>query len=194
MRSLRILCDLDGVVTDLLEKWLGDYNRDFGDNLGVENIKTPEVSEWVKPEARQKIYDYINSDRYFRDLNPIPGSIGTLKSLEGDGHDVFIVTAPSNNPMSAADKISWVSENLGFDRKKVIVCNQKYVCEGDVFIDDTPKKIQAYRESWPDAHILTIAYPYNEEAYFDVDLAAESWKRPKKAWQTIREYIDTLAK
>ena len=193
MKKLTILCDMDGIITDLLTKWLNRYNDEHGDDLTIADIKDPQVHKAVKPSVDTDIYRYIEEPDFFDDLKPIPGAIKSLTSLHMEGHDVFIATAHADNPQCASAKIRWVQEHLGFSRKQVILIHSKHMLKGDVFIDDTPKKLKAYRESWPKAKVLTIAYPYNQAAKKHVDLMAESWDKPKKAWGEITQYIQDLA-
>jgi 5'-nucleotidase len=192
MKKLTILCDMDGIVTDLLKKWLDRYNTDHGDDLAVVDIKG-QIHEHVKPEVGTKIYDYIKEPGFFDDLEPIPGAIKTLTALVMEGHNVFLATAHADNPQCASAKIRWAQEHLGFSRKQVILIHAKHLLRGDVFIDDTSKKIKAYKEAWPDSSVLTIAYPYNENVVGIADLRAKDWSKPELAWDAMAQYIRDLA-
>lgn len=192
MKKLTILCDMDGIITDLMGKWLDRYNGDHKDDLSIADIKGP-IHTAVKKEVGTDIYDYIKEPGFFDDLKAIPGSIKTLTALAMEGHNVMIATAHADNPQCASAKIRWCQEHLGFSRKQVILIHAKHLLRGDVFIDDTPKKLVAYREAWPDAKVLTIAYPYNEECKDRVDLRAEGYEKPKSAWEEIDQYIRDLA-
>lgn len=193
MKKLTILCDMDGIITDLLTKWLNRYNDDHDDDLTIADIKTWNVSDAVKPEVGDEIYKYIEEPDFFEDLAPIPGAIKALSLFNAEGHDVRIATAHADNPNCAAAKIRWVQEHLGFSRKQVILIHPKHMLKGDVFIDDTPKKLKAYKDAWPDAKTVTIAYPYNGESKKYVDLYAEAWNKPRHAWKDITQYIQQLA-
>jgi 5'-nucleotidase len=192
MKKLTIYSDMDGIFTDLLKKWLDRYNEDHNDDLAVADIKD-EIHKHVKPEVGTKIYDYIKEPGFFDDLEPIPGSLKALRALSMEGHNVFIATAHADNPQCASAKIRWVQEKLGFSRKQVILIHAKHLLRGDVFIDDTPKKLIAYKEAWPKAKVLTIAYPYNAKVSDIVDLRAESYAKPEAAWDEITQYIRELA-
>jgi 5'(3')-deoxyribonucleotidase len=193
MKKLTILCDMDGIITDLLKKWLNRYNDDHGDDLTVADLKEPDIHKAVKPGVGTDMYDYIKEPGFFDDLEPIPGAIKTLTALGMEGHNVFIATAHADNPQCASAKIRWAQEHLGFSRKQVILIHAKHLLRGDVFIDDTPKKITAYKEAWPDSKVLTIAYPYNEDVAGVADLRAKDWSKPELAWDAMGQYIRDLA-
>jgi len=191
---LTVLVDLDAIVADSLKKWLALYNKDYDDNLTVAGVTEYDISKAVKPEACKTIYDYIRRHDFFDNLEPIEGAIKVLSRLRDDGHNVVILSAPASNPLSAAKKITWAQEHLKVKRQQVMLGHLKHLVKGDVFIDDSPDNIVSYRMAWPDAHVLTIEYPYNREVHELVNLMASDYENTKQAWQQIDEYISNLAK
>ena len=161
--------------------------------MTVADIREPDIHKAVKSSVGTDIYNYIKEPGFFDDLEPIAGAVKTLTSLAMEGHDVFIATAHADNPQCASAKIRWAQEHLGFSRKQVILIHAKHMLRGDVFIDDTPKKLRAYKESWPDARVLTIAYPYNAEVSDVVDLRADDYLKTDSAWKEMGQYIRDLA-
>jgi 5'(3')-deoxyribonucleotidase len=191
-KRLRILIDLDEIVVDLKGTWLAQYNKDYDDNLTTADITTWEIDQLVKPECGDKILSYTHVDGFYYGLKPIDGAIEAVKYL-ATKHNVMILSAGSANPNSAAEKIRWVQEHLGFKRQRVMIGQLKEWVKGDVLIDDSPGQIKNYRKEWPNAHILTIEYPYNEVAKDCVNLRAASYKDQKAAWGHILTYIDNIA-
>ncbi len=57
-------------------------------------------------------------------------------------YDVFILsTAPWGNPSAWSDKLKWIQHYFGSDKglplyKRLILSHHKYLCKGDVLIDD----------------------------------------------------------
>ncbi len=193
MNKKRILCDLDGIVTDLIHKWLITYNKEH-----------PHFKQLVKDDVTEYEYHkispigksmdmYIERPGFFIDLPILEGAIETLKNLQDDGHEIYIVTAPSSYPGSASEKIWWIHRHLPFiDKNHIIIAKDKHIIYGDILIDDTPSNLKAYKKAWPDAYLISIAYPYNTEIEGLVDLYAKDYKDTKAAWLTIRNYINTL--
>lgn len=187
---MRILCDMDSVIVNLLGKWLAVYNAEYNDCLTPGDISSWDTHLVVKPECGLKMYDYLKQPGFFADLEPLPGAIDTLRRLvEEDEHELILVTAAPDG--SASDKIDWVGKHMPFidKRKDVITCYHKYMVQGDVLIDDSPKNIKQYRETWPEAHVCTIAYPYNEAVKHHASLYAQDGLNTKKAWAEIYKYI-----
>lgn len=185
-----VLCDLDGIVVDLLTPWLAAYNAEYGDNLTVARLTDWDVHNCVKPECGTDIYRWIDRGDVYRDLKPLPGAIDGIKTIEALGHEVVIVSAGSVNPATAGHKLEWCQRYLGFSRKKVIIAHQKHLVKGDVFIDDSPHKIADYAAAWPETPILTIRYPHNVRM---AELAQvrmfDSWNNTANAWNRIVEFI-----
>lgn len=157
------LCDLDGIVTNLLGPWLADYNRTWGDTLAVNNIVNFDFHRNIEPRCGEQVYEFLDRDTTFLDLEPLPGAIEGIKAIEEMGHEILIVTAGGRRPETAAHKLEWCQRHLGFSRKKVFIGHRKERVHGDFFIDDSPRNIRAYRAAWPNTPIMTIAYGYNHE-------------------------------
>lgn len=194
MKKLNILCDMDDIIVDLLSNWLKQYNKDFRDNISVEEIWDFDLWKCVKPSCGKKIYDYIQKRRFFFDLPAHKGAIETVKKLHDDGHDITIVSSPAEAAVSYQDKVAWLKLRMPFLKvDDIILGRKKYLIKGDILIDDSPKNITAYRKHWPKAHILTVAYPYNQDCEPLVNLYARDYKRMEKAWRDIYKYISFLA-
>lgn len=179
---------MDSIIVSLTQKWLDMYNRDHGDKVTMEDIKTWDISNHVK--IGQKINDYLYMDGFFLDVPAVEGAIETLQKIIALGHHVFIVSAPSWPGNSASDKITWVRRHLPFINKRdIFLCHHKYMVKGDILIDDSPGNLKLYKQHWPLARTMTISYPYNETMRGLVDVHADGYADPKKAWNTIFEAI-----
>lgn len=193
MRALTVLCDLDGIVVDLLGPWLAAYNAEYGDSLTQAQVTDWDIHKCVKPECGSSIYKWIDSGEVYRDLKPLPGAIEGIKALEAMGHEVVIVSAGSKNLATAGHKLEWCEKHLGFSRKKVMIAHRKDLVRGDILIDDSPEKISEYAKAWPDTPIFSIRYPYNwqmaelpqVEMFDGWDDTASAWKQMVKC---IRAY------
>lgn len=191
MHKLTVLCDMDSIVTDLMQKVLDHYNRDHNDKVTKSDFKTWDIARNVK--IGQDIYKYFYRDGFFLDLPAIPGAIEGLRAIQALGHHLVLVSAPSWPGTSASDKISWVKKHLPFINKRdIILGHNKHLIKGDIFIDDSPDNISDYREHWPHAKIMTISHPYNEEVKDVVDVFAESYLETEKAWGTIYRAIEDM--
>lgn len=188
----RVLVDLDNITVDLTKKWLDLYNRDFGDTLTVADITSWHIANHVKC-SQEEMHEYLYSDRFFLDVEPMPGAIEALKEIhdavDAEGKPRFhllIVSAPSHPGNSATDKITWVRERMPwFNKRDISLMHHKHMLDGDWLVDDSPDNIRAYRAERPTAKIATIAYPFNREVRQLCDVFAESYWQSAQAWREI---------
>lgn len=186
---MRILIDMDGIVVDLLNPWIKEYNLSRPTNepsLKIENIRSWDIHKCTHAQDLG-IYDIIKRPGWFRQLLPLPGAILAIEKLQLN-NDCYIVSTPSG-PDSYKDKVEWLNQFLpSFDKNHTILTGSKHLIKGDVLIDDSPANAAAYRKAWPESKILTIRYPYNTDCGF-YDVVANNWKHPEAAWETIVDYL-----
>lgn len=186
VKKLDIIVDLDGIVVNLISRWLQKYNDTYADNISVDKITKFDFDSLVKPECGKKIYDFLDYDT-FRYCNPIPGAVEALKKLN-DTHFIHIVSAHSAAiPSSAVAKYEWCQEYIPFiEQKKITICHQKHLIIGDVIIDD---KYQTVAQCDVDMGAATIACPWNQDGSVYYDLFAQDYRTPEKCWNEILEWI-----
>ena len=192
MKKLTILCDLDGIVANLLESWISAANSAHGTSIKREQVDKWEIDQCV-PQGR-RIYDLLTRE-LFADLVPIPGAIEALRSFHEVGHEVIVVTASSKDPGVSEAKLRWVLKHLPWlTMDDVFVGSKKHLVRGDALIDDAPKNILAYRKAWPGAAIVTIDYPYNRSTKVQkaVTYRAYSHEDFAAAWADIAHFIRAL--
>ncbi len=81
MRRLTILCDLDGIVVDLLRPWFDWYNQRWDDNLSIEHMTDYHIENIVKKECGQQIFGFFRNTKAYRSLLPLPGAVEGLKNI-----------------------------------------------------------------------------------------------------------------
>lgn len=177
---------MDSIVADLQTPWFDKYNQDYDDNLQPSDILTWDVHKYVKPECGEKIYHYFRPD-LFRNLAPIENSVASLRRLCEGGHHVYFLTSP---PRGCADaKYAWAEEYFPFI-KGTIMAKDKFLVQGDVFIDDAPHNVREWYRHNRESHILTIAYPYNKIAGALTNLRLPC----EVAWPGFGVYIRKIAR
>lgn len=190
MKKLRILLDLDAILVDLLSEWLAWYNQQWKDNLTIEDITSWHIHDHVK--CGNRIYEFFRGSKNYEKAKVIPGAAKAVRALHEDGHEIFIVSASSGSTAKSKHvHVGRVAEYLPSER--IILAHRKDVVKGDVFIDDSPDNLRAYRAAWPAAKVMTIAYPYNRPLKDQVDVFAESYAQPEQAWEQIYTAIQKHA-
>lgn len=188
-----IFLDLDAMVTNLQLKIVGLHNAQHGTQLGVDAFQFDAEGEFflAMPDgALISAASYLNEDRVFIDLEPLPGALEAIDELRRLG-DLLIVTAPSRNDDSASDKLRWIRAHLPVSRKKVALIKEKWHLRGDVFLDDWPENLRNFRRHNPTAFVGTISYPYNNLGSDILNLRADDYTTTRQAWGTLVAGVQT---
>jgi len=134
---MRILVDVDGVCANTHVPWLARYNRDWSDNLTVDQITDWNIHKFVKLDCGTKIYDYLSDESLYKDAPEIMGALRGVQTLRSMGHEIVFLT--SGFFMA---KIVWLREH-GFSLAKdwhfaedIVICHNKQLVRGDFLIDD----------------------------------------------------------
>lgn len=188
-RKLVIAIDLDAIVIDLIRPWLGWYNQRYDDTLTIDDIKSYKVEQFAKKTA--SMFAFFADHSNYANCPVLPGAAEGLLELRDAGHDIIIATATAGDTANikwhhVAKAAPWLHEN------NIMVGARKERIHADVFIDDAPKNIVKYRNAWPNAHILTIAYPYNQDCRSLVNRYAIGYHDTANAWREMCAYIRDL--
>lgn len=188
-RKLRLAIDLDAILIDLMTDWLNWYNYHFHDDLTLDDMTSYHIENFAKKGDPFLFFENPNN---YLNCQPMAGAREALEEFRRDGHQVIIATASivgtSNVKYSLARKVDPKIKD-----RDLMIGSQKEVIFADVFIDDAPKNIVAYRNEWPKATIMTIAHPYNQDCRTLVNCFAEDHNNPARAWEQMRAYVRGLA-
>lgn len=185
-----ICVDVDDTVANLLPAWLGRYERDSGHSLKPEDITSWSLSDFVLPEFKQKIYEYLNDPSIYDEVYPYDDTQWGIEKLREMGHRVVFATATPN--ATAGRKLRWLIEHgylqvehpeypYLFHRDYVEV-SDKSLLRGDVLIDDGPHNIQDFRGLG-----ILMSRPHNLS--FDWPLRVTDWESIVRLFQKWGENI-----
>lgn len=190
-RKLIIASDLDSIIIDLIRPWLGWYNEKHDDTVHIDHVTSYKIENFTKKTDR--VFDFFQDHDNYRNCPVLPGAAEGLAAFHAAGHDVVIATSTAGQ--TAAIKWELVKKAAPWlNANNVMVGSRKELIRADVFIDDAPKNITRYRKAWPEAHILTIAYPYNRDQLHLTNLHAEDHNNTHKAWEQIVKYVDEISR
>ena len=155
-----LLCDMDGVLVDLLPTWLAVYGRDSGEWIHVDEILEYNHEQFVTYPA---IF-WKSLGEALRDAPPVVGS-STFDELCED-YDTYIVTyAHHSAPNAVEAKLAWLARYFpDFDRDRVIFTKHKHLVRGDILIEDSQQNIIEWQRanSWCQESFL-VKQPYNRD-------------------------------
>lgn len=128
--------DLDDTLSDFNNSWLSLYNEKSGDNLTVDQITDWELTQFVLPEWRDRIFseDIVYSKGFF--LN-VPVKEYAVDFVEWACFDYNVSIVSACNFDTVPDKAKWIRKNLPFfDINNFIPCYYKHKIKTDIMVDD----------------------------------------------------------
>jgi len=153
---MRVLCDIDNVVSDTTEAVLAQYNEEYNDNLTINDIKTYWMEQYVKPEARDIFYEFFLKKETWKRVKAI--NVEAVQWLI-DNHEVYFVTATdSDNIKKKSNFLKRTFKNINVE-DRLVKANHKEIIMGDIIIDDYQKNL----ETSLCEEKICIAYPWNED-------------------------------
>lgn len=185
---MRILVDVDGIITDTLPAWL----QRIYETTGV-RAHPSDITKWNlyenPPLDKVAIPDLLAplSEPGFTLNLPMMADVDVfLKRLRDAGHDISIVTARSG-VTCVSETIMWFEQLFPWldVHKKLWFCHDKHRITADVIIDDKAEYLIDYKQAHPNAHLITIDYPYNQHAPASTHRVLKNGYE----WEAIESYI-----
>lgn len=140
---MKILVDVDDTVCKLVETWLWLYNKKYEDNLKPEDITDWDIAKFVKPEAKDTIFEFINNQAVYRIVPEIEGALSCVNRLRAMGHRVIFATWAMED--AAGAKYRWLKKHGFLDSQMDYVeCKDKSLIRADITIDDNFEYVQKF--------------------------------------------------
>jgi len=172
-----VLVDMDGVIADFEGGFLKNWRERHPDkpSIPLEHRTTFYIADQYPQEWRELVRQIMLAPGFYRNLEPIPGSIAALQEMSELGFEVFICSRPlSEYKNCVLEKYEWVEEHLGEDWvKRIILTRDKTIIKADILIDDRPEIRGVAMPSWE--HIL-CDQPYNREERRKRRLSWKNWR------------------
>jgi 5'(3')-deoxyribonucleotidase len=161
--AMVIYLDMDEVLADTYGAHIDIYNREFGEQLRLEDCMGREVWQCVPEMRQQSVRDHARTEGFFSGLNPIEGSIPTVEQL-CKHHDVYIASAAMQFPNSLREKSDWLDKYFPFiPWQQRILLGHKHILQGDILIDDRSFNLQHFK-----GRSLLFTSPHNiNENHFE---------------------------
>jgi 5'-nucleotidase len=134
-----IAVDMDGVLANVLARFIDLDARDFGRRKTMEEIEgVPEL------HAFARIHEYLHTDGFFRSPPVIADSQEVLYRLN-QKYNIYVVSAATEYPKSLAEKQAWLNEHFPFITwQQMVFCGSKQIIRADLMIDDHLKNLDFF--------------------------------------------------
>jgi len=140
----RIAIDMDEVIADTLGNYIRVYNADFGRDLKREDLHGKRVFELAEPEDIPRIRKYFQQEKFFAEIDVMPGSQEVVKALT-DRYEVFVTTAAMEVPVSFMPKFIWLQQYFPFiPSSNIVFCGDKSIIYADFLIDDNVRHFERF--------------------------------------------------
>lgn len=137
-------CDVDDCVANLSDVWIARYNKDWHDNLKINQITNWDVSRFVKPELGKNVFKYFEMPDLYDEIIPVKGAKEGVAELRKMGHRIVFVTSMTEG--CAGRKYKWLKQYGFIDRiDDYVEMRDKSLLYADCLIDDNWSNISGFK-------------------------------------------------
>ena len=179
---MRIICDIDDILNDLIPKTLTLYNAHTGKNVQLADITTYDFYDCLPDEDANGIIEVFKDKKLWDSLRPLAGAQKGLRTLINSGHEVYLATATL--PETLPWKIEWLKKYFSFvNPDNVIRIKNKGLLKCDIMIDDHLDNLCSNS-----CERIVLDYPHNHSTTKDY---AYSIKRAHN-WKEIVNFVNEI--
>ena len=180
-----ILCDIDEVVNNLVERLLVEYNRKYNDSLNLNDITKWEIKDFLKPEC-ENIFKEFGTDDFLFSLGMQPKAKEVIEKLM-EKYKFYFVT--STYPDHVRVKDEWLKRIFPkYNSSQLIICHDKHLVHGDILIDDCSGNfIMNHSKDSPVKYNFIFDKPWNRDTQEDNKKTFRV-----HGWEEIYELINKL--
>lgn len=179
-----IVTDVDGVLNNLMEAALNEYNKKYNTSYSLKDITTYNLDDCFEPEMSRDLKEIFNTSEIWNKVKAVSGAHNALQKLINDGHQVYMAT--DNNPNTYGNKVAWIKRFFPFiDTSKIICIKDKWILKADIMIEDNLQTLLAK----PYYHRILIDHPWNHQSEYK-DYAYEIHRC--KNWGEVANAINKI--
>lgn len=177
MSRPRILLDVDGPLADFHRPCLDIINELTGREYTLDML-----TEWnlfealgVSETVKSKTYARMKESGWCSTIPVCPGAVEGVELLRSVA-DVYACTSPMNGPTWTHERDGWLSRHFGFTSKQIIHTSAKYVCAGDMLIDDKIENLDKWKSWHPGGLAVRWIMPQYSKHVYKNGPSTSSWE------------------
>jgi 5'(3')-deoxyribonucleotidase len=160
MNEYTILCDVDGVLADLVTPLCAEISR-YDATIRPEDIKHFDFKLSMSPSQCEIAKALMSQAGFCYGLPAYEGALAFLDQLDALGSTLF-VTAPYPSPTWVAERQAWLVARGCVPQRVLSVSSEfKPYVRGDVLIEDRPGTLAAWLDANPEGHGILMNRPWN---------------------------------
>lgn len=130
----KIALDLDGVIWDLVDPWVNNYNLLYDDNIKTTDIKEYKLSSTLTKATSEELHNILLQENFWNNVFPFPNAFEYLDKLNNE-YDLYIATKTDYRIYEI--KVNRVLKLFPFIKPEQIICiNNKSLLDVDWLVDD----------------------------------------------------------
>jgi guanylate kinase len=155
MKKKTILIDVDGVLTETMDKTIKRYNNKYNKSIKVSDIKDYTLHK--NKDIDKDIYNIFKEKEFFKNLKPNEEAVKIISKLFNEGHDIIFSTAVVRE--GYIDRHDWLKKHFPIvpDKNYMLGC-RKDLLKGDIMLDDSPDNLLNSRCK----HVVCMDRPWNK--------------------------------
>jgi len=164
--------DFDDVLSDLCGHWISEYNRQYNDNLQINDVTDWDIGKFTK--IGNEMYHLLVQPKFFESVLIQDSCFDVLCEMQ-KFFNIQIVSA--THPSTYLDKSNWLARNLPFIPQTSYNCVfDKSLFRANILIDDNPKNLEFFQ-----GEKVIFTKPWNKTAQgmYRVD-----------NWNDIRDFLN----
>ena len=175
MNKVRIFCDIDDTLWDLLKYWIElnnkmyviyptDYDKLSTDYSTYKSWKFDNV--FSSDITRNNFFDLLSKDELWDSINVDNRTKDTLLKINFHPNiELYIVTSMKWDHASKINRFLYLFPFI--EEGQIITCHDKWVLDGDICIDDKPETLEKCSQK---GKVIKINKPYNSHVYSDLSI------------------------
>lgn len=168
MESIKpiIAVDVDDVCIDFIPALLSLYNKDYKDNLTMDQITDWNILKFIDKQCGKNIYNYMKSPKVYLKALPVKDSLWGVNILKINGYRVIYLTV--NN--YGESKYEWLL-NHGYieSDNDFVIAKDKSLIKANTLLDDNYENVINFGKSaWLMSKPWNIKYKHQK--------VAENWR------------------
>lgn len=193
MKKFTILCDVDGVLADLVTVICDELNL-FGKVRTPADIKSHDFSLSLMEAEMKIIREAMRAPGFAYGLPWYDGARAFVNDLRKapDTELLFVTAAYESSPTWAESRKVWLSE-AGVDRRNVLLVSShfKKQVRGDVLIEDHAGTLADWLEMNPEGQGILIDRPWNQTTSAEYRVCERMWRAYD--YEDVTRYIKEIA-